>query len=479
MPTLAVGMRERRARPKHAHGKRGHGTVRTVFMQTHLQVGAGAAEITPDRPLPNYNGQVIERGARTLPLKVSAIVCRADEAACAIVSVDATFLDRPFVEKMRARIAARTGIEAANVLIAATHSHAAPATCPSFLSGALPDGDYLNLIVERAGQAAQQAAGGLEPVRYASGVIASPLGWCRRWVDGAGQAHFMPEVPLQPGWKPESEAPLRVRYLVFENAAGQAVAAAINVPCHNNFVFEAYHADFFGWAGNYLRERLSPGLIVAALPAPCGDIACRRPDEFGFPGDPFQLAEAAGRSLGQRILDDLRKAERKTAAKIVCRSVREKIPDRAYADSDFCHDDCRGESADVRDRIRRRYDPEEAAVRKRGATACEIELQCIALGDTAIVSNPAELFSAYDERIQAGSPFAVTLVSELSNGYCGYVPTPEAFSHGCYETHRTVLTSRLAKDGGERICQMSLDLLRESLIEDRKMEDKKMGGTKM
>jgi neutral ceramidase len=431
-------------------------------MQSKLQVGAGRADITPDRPLPNYNGQIIGRSERTLPLHVNAILSRDVSTAGGIISVDATFIDRPLVERIRERIAEQTGIPTENLLIAATHSHATPATCPSFLSGALPDADYLNLIVERAGEAARRAADNFQPVRYASGAIPNPIGWCRRWVDAAGQAHFMPEKQLQLDWKPENDEPLRARYLVFENAEGRVVAAVINVPCHNNFVFETYHADFFAWAGQSLRERLNSELIVAALPAPCGDIACRQPDEFGFPGDPFQLAEAAGRLLGHKILADLETAAKKPVDKILCRSVREQVPDRTYVDSDFCHDNCRGGSVEVRERIRCRYDPEEAAVKAQGETSCEIEVQCLVLGDTAIVSNPAELFSAYDNRIQTVSPFAVTLVSELSNGYCGYVPTPEAFKHGCYETHRTVRTSRLAKDGGECICRLSGDILRES-----------------
>ncbi len=432
------------------------------MMQTNLHVGAAWADITPERPLPNYNGQIIDRSPRTLPLQARAVVCRDRDAGCGIVSIDATFIDRETTEKIRQRAAERSSIPPGNILVAATHSHAAPATCASFLSGALPDAAYVNLIVGRACQAFHAAEGRLQPVRYASGAFPSPIGWCRRWIDAAGQAHFMPEKKLQPGWKPENTSDLQVRYLAFETAAGKPVAAVLNIPCHNNFVFETYHADFFGWTGECLMEHSDPHCIAVFLPAPCGDIACRRPDEFGFPGDPFQLAEAAGRSLGQRILDDLQRALRKSLDKISCRIRQELIPDRPYAESDFCRDHCRGDSEEIEKRIRFRYDPEEAAVKERGPTACEIELQCLAFGDTAIVSNPAELFSAYDGRIRAGSPFAVTLVSELSNGYCGYVPTPGAFAHGCYETHRTVSTSRLSKDGGERICHQSIQLLNES-----------------
>jgi hypothetical protein len=61
--------------------------------------------------------------------------------------------------------------------------------------------------------------------------------------------------------------------------------------------------------------------------------------------------------------------------------------------------------------------------------------------------------------ISARSPFATTLVSELTNGYCGYVPTERAFEHGGYETHRTVYTSRLVKEAGDRIVNESVALL--------------------
>ena len=53
----------------------------------------------------------------------------------------------------------------------------------------------------------------------------------------------------------------------------------------------------------------------------------------------------------------------------------------------------------------------------------------------------------------------MTLVSELTNGYCGYVPIEEAFAQRGYETHRTVYTSRLAKDGGRRIAEASVEML--------------------
>lgn len=430
-------------------------------MKSRFEVGAASADITPLEPLPNYNGQIVWRSARTVPLRSHVVLCRHGTSSCAMIAVDATFVDRPLVAQIRKRVADVTGIPVEHILVAATHSHATPATCPSFLSGALPNSAYLDFLVDQTTRAAANAAQRFVPVRIAAGTMPSPIGWCRRWVDPSGQAHFMPENHMQSEWKPESSEPLFVRYLLFEDDHQVAQAAVVNVPCHNNFVFEVYHADFFGVAGQYLQKRWGAELVPLFIPAPSGDIACRRPEEFGLPGDAISLAHEAGQMLGEAIEWHAKSVARRDVKRLICRSIERSIPDRGFEDSDFCHDDCRGDSDEVRQRIRRRYDPEEAAVRQRGVTSCDVEVQCIVLGEVAIVTNPAELFSAYDGVIQRDSPFAITLVSELTNGYCGYVPTPEAFSHGCYETHRTVFTSRLVKDAGEQIADLSVALLRE------------------
>ena len=89
-----------------------------------------------------------------------------------------------------------------------------------------------------------------------------------------------------------------------------------------------------------------------------------------------------------------------------------------------------------------------------------MEIQCVAFGPVAIVTNPAELFSVYGILIREASPFEVTIVSELSNGYCGYAPTLSAFRHGVYEPHRTVFTHRLFKNADDRIERLSINQLK-------------------
>jgi hypothetical protein len=68
-------------------------------------------------------------------------------------------------------------------------------------------------------------------------------------------------------------------------------------------------------------------------------------------------------------------------------------------------------------------------MRARRDIALEAEVQAIALGDTAIVANPFELFNGRGLQIRRASPFKrATLVLGYTNDYLGYLPSTEDFA---------------------------------------------------
>jgi hypothetical protein len=212
-----------------------------------------------------------------------------------------------------------------------------------------------------------------------------------------------------------------------------------------------------GRAGQVLRQRLGNEVATVLLAAPSGDVAFNKPGG----GRTYADDRAAGAAIAEAILKAYPGAWRSSVDQLRVRSMVDRIPDRPYDPAEFVYDNGRGSSRSAIEFHRQRYEPEEIAVRQRGPTDCEVECQVIAFGNVALVTNPAELFSIYGMRIKELSPFQVTLVASLTNGYCGYVPTPDAFEHRGYETYRTVYTSRLVRDAGERISRTSVDLLRQ------------------
>jgi hypothetical protein len=87
-----------------------------------------------------------------------------------------------------------------------------------------------------------------------------------------------------------------------------------------------------------------------------------------------------------------------------------------------------------------------------------IRLHALRIGDAAICFNPAELYVEFGLAIKQRSPAKVTLVAELSDGYCGYVSTPEAIRHGGYSAASASHT-RLIPEGGWMMVETTEQLL--------------------
>ena len=79
--------------------------------------------------------------------------------------------------------------------------------------------------------------------------------------------------------------------------------------------------------------------------------------------------------------------------------------------------------------------------------------------DIVIASNPCELFTEFGLEIKSQSPFKYTMVTELTNGTIGYVPTLKAYEEGGYEVRKPA--NRVEKNAGEKIVKNTVELLKE------------------
>jgi hypothetical protein len=103
----------------------------------------------------------------------------------------------------------------------------------------------------------------------------------------------------------------------------------------------------------------------------------------------------------------------------------------------------------------------------------EAEIQAIKVGDIGFVSSPSEYFVGLQLDIKKRSPASRTFVSELANGWVGYVPTKKAFEenmkdvpsepmknfdHKGYEV-RSALSRGFLPGVGELIADTAVELL--------------------
>lgn len=427
-------------------------------MPAAFRAGAATTDITPDRPLPNYNGSLLEVAPHSSPLCCHAVVFDDGETAGAIVSIDVTFVDRTLLSAIRQRCEQKTGVRGPNILVAATHTHAAPASCPSFLAGALPDQPFMDDLIDAVTATVESACDIMQPSLIQSATCpTSGLERNRRLLRPNGLVVMLGADNAEDTFPATGPVDAQLQLLSFTSVDGAPFAIIVNYACHNNCINGIYHADIGGRIGDALRQQYGNTLVTPFLEAPCGDVIWQGPSGGPERGDP--LARMIGDATATSVHNALTTARPAPVERIAIRSTLEHYPDRRWEDSTFCRDDCRGSSEEMRVRQRRRYDPEEAAVIARGATTCAVELTGISFGDVAIVTNPAELFVEFGIEIKERSPFAVTLVAELTNGYCGYVGPEPAFAQGGYEVQRTVHTCRLSKESGRRMTDASAELL--------------------
>jgi hypothetical protein len=88
----------------------------------------------------------------------------------------------------------------------------------------------------------------------------------------------------------------------------------------------------------------------------------------------------------------------------------------------------------------------------------ELTLQAFGIGDFGIAAVPCETFGSTGLAIKKGSPFPLTMVIGLANGYHGYLPPPDQFPLGGYTTWRA-RTSHLEKEAEPKIRHKILELL--------------------
>lgn len=458
---------------------------------TLLRAGAAEGDITPQKNLPNYNGTEMETDtslpegeasadttvkAGPLKCKVLALaagdktvekqgetVIKLDETVV-FVACDLTFIDRSLVLRIRDECRWRLNLSPDKIMVTATHTHNAPTVCHTFLTGGKPDPIYLDFLVSQIVATTQKALSNMEEVLVGSGVIPAPAftGNRRRLRPGGGITFIDSQEHWELNLPPEGPVDPYMSYLFFETPEGRPLAFMVTLSCHNNccdtFGSGGYHGDFYGSIADALQKNLPSLKSVLSLPAPAGNILWKKESEDNnLCGG--ALAESIGERCASLLFDAYIKSERKEVGsiKMLCEAFY--MRDRGPEESTICDDGCRGDSQWELEFARLRYEPESAAVQERGETGCLVEIAAIAFDDTVIATNPAELFVEYGLQIREESPFPVTMVLELTNGYCGYVPTGEAFNNKGYETHRTVYTSRLKKEAGDLIAAKSLDMI--------------------
>jgi len=426
-----------------------------------LIAGAAKVDITPSGSV--WMDGMIRAHASTGvhdPLFASAVYFASGldtSYGAVIASVDVCALRAGDAKAVREVVAARTGVPANHIIIAATHTHSGPATIGFFnqaeedyvteLRGKLAD--VIEEAVENARPAAVGCASGREEtISHYRRLLADDghvvMNWepwpAERIVRVLGEPD--PEVGVVA--VEERDHPRRPICVLFTHAGHP------NVMSGDNYFLSA---DYPGYAAARIEHEV--GGVAMFVNGAQGSV-----DIDGLKDRDWEGVARAGGALADAVRQAIRQTNPSPGAQVRGSSVRYQLPPRRItpAELDWAEGVLRATGGKVQSHADGVGDDYKAALYKKLAAASEpieVEQACLALGDTAFVSFPGELFTEIGMRIKAGSPFAQTYIIGLANGSIGYVPTREAISQGGYE----VDTRRLADDAEDIVIDSSLELL--------------------
>ncbi len=438
-----------------------------------FRAGACAFDAAPAAFPVFVNGGFLPNRASKLvdPIYARSLVLDDGSTRLAIVVVDSCMMPRDLLDRAKELAHAKTGIPTDRILIAATHTHSAPAAMGAL--GCPADTNYVAALPEKIARSIERANQALEPARVGwTAVDDDEHTFCRRWIrrpdkmldDPFGQrigpGQYAPRLrkPRGPGTGRPGRPGSDCSFSAIEARAARSPLLA-NYSMHY-YGADPVSADYFGrfaaalakrigaqdidrpfvgvmsqgtsgdqmWM-DYGRPRRDPGL--AAYAEAVAQVVQRAYQSIAY-RESVSLAMAEARIvLDRRVPDAARLAwAREIVGRMAGRDIPNSLPEVYAKEAIMLHENPRR----------------------------ELKLQAIRIGELGIAAIPNEVFAITGLKIKARSPLATTMNIELANGSEGYIPPPEQHAFGGYTTW-PARTAALEVQAEPRIVAAVLGLL--------------------
>lgn len=444
-----------------------------------LRIGSSQSDITPTIPfLMGGTFRILQCEEVLDPLMASCVVADDGRTRVAMVSCDLGQVPRDMTLSIRELVHSATETPRENIHLMATHNHSAPTVFPIEELPFHEDAEAVKAhqtvranLVESIAACVIEAHKRLVPARMGYGRGRFEGGaYNRRFIMGSGRSKMYGGGDLEL-LKAEGPVDPEVQTVWFEDFHGNHLAVIVNYASHVAILYgvPTASADFPGAMRGVLQGVLGDDVPVLYLQGACGNVAPMNTEKPSCPRG-IELIRRVGRGLAGealRIMSD-HFADAEDVSILTCGRMLE-IPYREPAMS-FEEASRKWKHYSSRWEEFLRLDIEERSALcgtlrlqkfMQASAVGEAEIAAFALGDVYFVTNQAELFVEYQLDIKERFKDRRVIVSELTNGRIGYVPTRLACALGGYETHGT----RFGPGAGELIRDASCDLIERLIAE--------------
>jgi len=427
-----------------------------------LRAGAAKAEITP--PLTaTMQGPTGKYGNEHLYAR--AIVLDNGAARAALIGIDRANLPEAVWSDASERISKDLDCPVANIIMSGTHTHSAvdPAAPMAPATAGLTLSDDDKRVADGIVSAVHEAKGRLEPAEMSFGTGSIDLNSNRDAIDPV--THLWTQAP-----NTSAPSDKTVAVLSFTRLSGEPIGVYVNYAMHaiNGYLSNFYSGDFPGAMSRWVEQAFDDKAIAVFTQGASGDQnpLYLRPSTNGMASrtgvpitgleavrenveEPLRDGKVAGKPMDPEVRDRLQRwmeAEGAVLGEVVIRTMthatrKERNVRIAGAQKEIsCPGRLRADGGDHAFRGPTPYVIGMPATYKDGP-AVPIRIGVLGIGDVALTSTNAEIYTLIGQRIKRQSPMANTVVVTIANGRStsGYIPDDASFSHLTFQ----VLASHL------------------------------------
>ena len=439
--------------------------------QKVFQAGAARVEITP--PL----GEMVVGGFIPFPadrihdpLFAKCIAMDDGKHRIAIVLCDNLGIRREEFDAARKIISRNTQISPDNILMAATHTHSATRG---------QSDKYRPILIKGIAESVHQAVTNLEPALIGWGSVDEPSEvFNRRWYLDAAELRLNPfggvdQVRMNP---PRGHASLRepagpidpeVSFLSIKATDGTQLALLANYSLHyvGGVKRGEVSADYFGKFAEVITRSLGtqndhPAMIAILSNGTSGDINnINFRDRGGRRWAPYEKMQQVADVIANRVIKAHQKTKHHHWLPIgsVTRELQLAVRKPNEETQQYLESISQLPDDAPKHHPHQKIYAERVAKLNAGPNTISIPLQCIQIGNLAILGIPFETFAEIGLELKEASPFDDTFTIELANDSRGYLPTPRQHELGGYETWMG--TNRVEKQASEKITETLLKML--------------------
>ena len=383
------------------------------------------------------------------PLKANAVVLDDGQSKAAIVSLELCGACETLTNDIRREIERRCGIPEDNVLVHTTHVHSGPKTTDD------PNDHYSQNMKMQAVTAVWMAGKRLKDVKIGVGRATNEIFTHNRRLtapNGEIAMNWFAPEDVSDCVENTDARDTDVFALRFEDMAGNVVGFIINYSNHNNARGgTVINPDFGGYIGQCLRAAYGGDVVTVLLLGACGDVNWVDYKDFNRRGDPWYFRRVGDSLLGN-IYDICSRLTYPDDLTIRMDYKVRMMRERAFCDYDFVVD--RTFNNAPMDGLANA----QKALAGKPLAEYEVHVSFLALGgDIAFVTINAEMFAEYALAVKSKSPYAYTMMAELTNGCLNYIPTSADFAKGGYEVRKPACY--LENGAGDEILEDMLSMI--------------------